>query len=163
MRAFLLGLSLFPLAACSSPEYAMRVPQSPAPAMPLAPTTAPRPAPPAIAPATDEAATRAWLDQEIERNRYVPPPPPVEEREPVADAGRISQVVSDPRYDPYYQPYYRYGPRYESPPSRGTTFPLNTAVGAGIGAIIGHQSGHRGQGAWIGGSLGLLMDLSSHW
>ena len=38
-------------------------------------------------------------------------------------------------------------------------FPVHTALGAGIGAIIGHQSGDRAEGAWIGGSLGLLLDL----
>jgi len=157
MRGFLLGLSIVSFAACSSPEYARRMPHSPAPAMPLARTSPPPSALPSGAPSTDEAATRAWLDEEIERHRYVPPP--VEESEPVADAARTVQVGSDPRYDPYYQ----YGPRYESPPSHGTTFPLNTVVGAGLGAVIGHQSGNRGQGAWIGGSLGLLVDLTSHW
>lgn len=42
--------------------------------------------------------------------------------------------------------------------SRGT-FPLHTALGAGVGAIIGHQHGRRGRGAWIGGGVGLLFDL----
>ncbi|MBI4565070.1 MAG: glycine zipper family protein [Planctomycetes bacterium] len=31
-------------------------------------------------------------------------------------------------------------------------------IGAGVGAIIGHQSGHRTQGAIIGAAAGLLMD-----
>jgi len=39
-------------------------------------------------------------------------------------------------------------------------FPVNTAVGAGVGAIIGHQSGRRGRGALIGGSVGLLLDMT---
>ena len=39
-------------------------------------------------------------------------------------------------------------------------FPVNTLVGAGIGAAIGHQSHHRNRGALIGGSVGLLFDLA---
>jgi len=33
---------------------------------------------------------------------------------------------------------------------------LGTAIGAGTGAIIGHQSGHRTEGAVIGGAAGAL-------
>lgn len=44
---------------------------------------------------------------------------------------------------------------------RGTTpFPVGTAIGAGVGAIIGHQDGNRGRGALIGSGIGLLLDLS---
>lgn len=39
-------------------------------------------------------------------------------------------------------------------------FPINTAVGVGVGAVIGNQSRHRGRGALIGGSLGLMLDLA---
>ncbi|MCK5944781.1 MAG: glycine zipper family protein [Planctomycetes bacterium] len=49
---------------------------------------------------------------------------------------------------------------------RGTTpFPVNTAIGAGVGAIIGHQRGRRGRGALIGSGIGLLLDLDrwSRW
>lgn len=58
-------------------------------------------------------------------------------------------------YDPYYGGYY--GPRR----NRGSTFPINTAVGAGIGAIVGNQRWRHGagRGALIGGGIGLLFDL----
>ena len=44
--------------------------------------------------------------------------------------------------------------------SRSSRFPVNTVVGAGLGAIFGHQRGRRDRGALIGGSIGLLFDLS---
>lgn len=43
---------------------------------------------------------------------------------------------------------------------RGGWFPVGTAVGAGIGAVIGNQSGHRGRGAFIGSNVGLLFDMA---
>jgi len=43
---------------------------------------------------------------------------------------------------------------------RGTRFPVNTVVGAGVGAVIGHQRGRRDRGALIGAGLGLLFDLN---
>jgi hypothetical protein len=55
-------------------------------------------------------------------------------------------------YHGYYEPYgYRR--------ARRSTFPVNTLLGAGLGAVIGHQSGRRDRGALIGGGLGLLFDL----
>ena len=39
-----------------------------------------------------------------------------------------------------------------------SSFPWHTAVGAGIGAIIGNQSDHLEEGAWIGAGVGFLMD-----
>ena len=45
-------------------------------------------------------------------------------------------------------------PRYDETP-----FPINTALGAGLGAIIGNQSGHSERGAWIGSGVGLLLDI----
>lgn len=33
---------------------------------------------------------------------------------------------------------------------------IGAAAGAGLGAIIGHQSGNRGKGALIGGAVGAL-------
>ena len=72
-------------------------------------------------------------------------------------------------YQPYYGSYYGYGGYgsyggayygYGAPwRSRGPGFPINTALGAGIGAIIGNQSGRSGRGALIGGGVGLLLDL----
>jgi len=193
---------LLAIAACAGPRYAERsapVPlpppsQAPVRHEPLPPPddaatrawldreiernrvrSAPGPAEvrqePAPPPGPD-AATRAWLDQEIERNRYVPPPVPVEVVERIVERPvyvRESGGYYDPYYyEPYsYRPYYygaygHYG-SYGNRSYRHTTFPVHTALGAGIGAIVGHQSGHRGRGAWIGGGLGLLMDLGSRW
>lgn len=61
----------------------------------------------------------------------------------------------------YYSTYddYLYSRRAYRP-SRGSQFPVNTVVGAGLGAIIGHQRGRRDRGALIGGSIGLLFDLN---
>ncbi|MDO8349425.1 MAG: hypothetical protein Q7T30_04255 [Planctomycetota bacterium] len=155
---------LLTIAACAGPRYVERT--APVPVI-TPPALLPRRADPAPLPAPDDAATRAWLDQEIERNRYVPPPPPVEVVERIVER---PVYVSAPggyyepyAYEPYaYRPYYHYG-SYQRHYDHPTTFPLHTALGAGIGAIVGHQSGHRGRGAWIGGGLGLLMDLGSHW
>jgi len=172
MRSFAVMFVGAALAGCAAPQFAERLPVRPAPALPLAPVVPehqePRPAQPAL-PVQDDAATRAWLEQEIERNRYVPPPPPVEVVERVVER---PVYVRDPDqgyrayhaapyygyYDGYYDGYGRYDRRYSH-----NTFPLHTALGAGIGAVIGHQSGHRGRGAWIGSGLGLLIDLGSHW
>lgn len=56
-------------------------------------------------------------------------------------------------YDDYLR--YRRNGRFRQP----NRFPVNTAIGAGIGAIIGHRRGGRGRGALIGGGIGLLFDL----
>ncbi|MFO1054528.1 MAG: glycine zipper family protein [Planctomycetota bacterium] len=97
---------------------------------------------------TNEEATRRFLDSEIERRSYVLPAPQPE---------RVVERV----YEPVYVPQYRYEDvgryEYERYHSR---FPWNTAVGAGVGAIIGHQSGHRDRGAAIGAGIGLLFDMA---
>ncbi len=93
----------------------------------------------------DSEARRAWFEQEIERARYVPPPPPVETR-------IVYERV------PYDDGYYVRQPdcRYDDGPS----FPINTAAGASLGAIIGNQSGHCDEGALIGAGIGLLFDFA---
>ncbi|MFT4515572.1 MAG: hypothetical protein ACI89X_003262 [Planctomycetota bacterium] len=53
---------------------------------------------------------------------------------------------------------YLYNRRVYRARRRGTRFPVNTVVGAGVGAIIGHQRGRRDRGALIGGGIGLLFD-----
>jgi hypothetical protein len=99
-----------------------------------------------------EAATRAYLDRAIEQRRLAQPvtPPTVVIERPV----EVTQYPPVYDYDPYWQ--YR-----QSPTTRRarSTFPWNTAVGAGLGAIIGHQSGRRDRGAAIGAGIGLLFDL----
>lgn len=52
---------------------------------------------------------------------------------------------------------------YDRARRRGTWFPVNTVVGAGIGAVIGNQHGHRGRGALIGAHAGLLLDVARWW
>ncbi|MAD32263.1 MAG: hypothetical protein CMJ88_00700 [Planctomycetes bacterium] len=47
----------------------------------------------------------------------------------------------------------------DAPQRSPDPFPTHTAVGAGVGAILGHQSGRRDAGALIGGGIGLLFDL----
>ncbi len=143
MRTLSIALLLL-AAACSGPRYVERTrPVPPAPP-PAAQTTTPTVAP------MNEDATRAWLDREIELAPVVEPP------EPIVQLGErvVERPVADHDYSryPHHDPYYR--PRYR----RHSTFPINTALGAGIGAIIGHQDGHRGEGAWIGGSIGYLLD-----
>ena len=172
MRYLSFGLLSVAFAACAAPQYAERLPAQSAPAMPLA-NAAPLGGSvrPVRAAPMNEAATSAWLDQQIDQNRYVPPPPPPP---PPVERVEVERVVEQPVYvqervvyaDGYYQPYYYggyYGRPYEYRSHRSTTFPLHTALGAGLGAVIGHQSGHRGRGAWIGGGLGLLFDLNSRW
>ncbi|MFK7738866.1 MAG: hypothetical protein AB8H80_00985 [Planctomycetota bacterium] len=50
--------------------------------------------------------------------------------------------------------------RFRGGRRRGNAFPVNTAIGAGIGAIVGHQRGRRGRGALVGSGIGLLFDLA---
>lgn len=67
--------------------------------------------------------------------------------------------------EPYYVGTrgYRDWYDYDRARRRGAWFPVNTVVGAGVGAIIGHQRGRRDRGALIGGSTGLLLDLARWW
>jgi hypothetical protein len=67
----------------------------------------------------------------------------------------------EPRRDyRQYDDYLRYRSSYRHRSYRRSRFPVNTVVGAGIGAIIGHQRGRRDRGALIGGGVGLLFDLN---
>jgi hypothetical protein len=80
----------------------------------------------------------------------------VEVPQPVAaDPGDAAQA----RYyhDDWQPERYRYQER------RRGFFPVGTAVGAGVGAVIGNQSGRRGRGAAIGAGLGLLFDITRAW
>lgn len=73
--------------------------------------------------------------------------------EPMPPSGRAAAPY------PVYVDWYDAVPRGRSH-WREPVFPVNTVVGAGIGAVIGHQSHHRNRGALIGGSVGLLFDLA---
>lgn len=88
----------------------------------------------------------------VETPVYVEVPPAGD----VADEGSYTPRYAE--YVGYYRDVDRRHRRWREP-----FFPVHTAVGAGIGAIIGHQSGHRGRGALIGGSIGLARDLGRWW
>jgi len=145
MRLLIVGSLLF-VSACSGVRYVERT----GPVSPHVTTEAPRStATGSITPTApiDEAATRAWLDKEIE---LAPRPEP-----PVPMVQVVERVVDTAGYDPYLR-------RYPDGYCR-SSFPWNTALGAGIGAVIGHQSGEGGRGAWIGGGIGYLLDITTCW
>ena len=86
---------------------------------------------------------------------------PVEVEIPVDVRMPRRRIAGDGRgyyYEPNYDDYVRY--RRSGRRWRPSGFPVNTAIGAGVGAIIGHQRGRRDRGALIGGGIGLLMDLN---
>ena len=70
----------------------------------------------------------------------------------------VERAVEAPRERDVYTDYVERGPvggrRQPNP------FPVNTAVGAGVGAVIGHQSGRRDEGALWGAGIGLLFDMA---
>ncbi len=177
MKRLIPCLSLaFVTAACSSPPVVEKTTVPP-------PTHAP-PRPAVKTNPTNEEATQKWLRQEIERLTGRPPeqllqgptsqaaPPPVAPENEAAAQGYPQQAqqpvvvdrytVQQPApygYDIHGEPVYVYpSPRYRP---YETPFPVNTVLGAGIGAIIGNQSHHHAaQGAWIGGAVGFLADLT---
>jgi len=140
-------------AACTAPPRPVGRMRPVAPAVPAAPRSEAK-----LVRPVDEDAGRAWLDREIERAPSIEPPQPIVEAvEPPPDPNwRQYGYGYDYGYD------YRYGHGYRAYP-RGPTFPIHTAIGAGIGAAIGRRSGHRHRGAWIGGSIGFLFDLAHRW
>ncbi|MCB9890610.1 MAG: hypothetical protein H6832_08680 [Planctomycetes bacterium] len=72
-----------------------------------------------------------------------------------AEAARTSSVryYGSGYYDSGYYDSRYYGPRrYRNP------VPWNTLFYGGLGAIIGHQYGHRDRGLAIGAGFGLLQD-----
>jgi len=68
---------------------------------------------------------------------------------------RGTVVVRQYGYYPYGMATYRYGSRY---PGRNPDHYLNTVFWGGMGAIIGHQSGHTARGAIIGAGAGHMVD-----
>ncbi|MHC5064643.1 MAG: glycine zipper family protein [Planctomycetota bacterium] len=112
-------------------------------------TVPPANLPPAVVSVRDqpvyenEEATQDFLQLQIDRSTEVKPP-----EEPAVRAFERTVYVD------------QYGDSRPSPVRR-STFPIQTAIGAGVGAIIGHQSGDRGEGAAIGAGVGLLLDFMS--
>ncbi len=78
----------------------------------------------------------------------------VEEVEP-AHAPRAA-YPSPVRYEVDYGGYVQ---QLQRQPAPRDWFPVNTLIGAGVGAIIGNQNGSSGRGATIGSGIGLLFDL----
>ncbi len=78
----------------------------------------------------------------------------------ISSVGRLTegQRRKDPGIRPPGQYEGMYGPRFVYLPYVSN----NVLLGAGVGAIIGHQSGHRTQGALIGAAAGVVLD-SMNW
>jgi hypothetical protein len=112
-------------------------------------------------PDTNDEATKAWLDQTIEQRRAAnPDTPPAPLYQTVERTVYVEQPV---RYYGGYDSYNSWGEpvyaqRYYRPYRQYSGFPINTAVGAGIGALVSRH--HRGRGAAIGAGIGLLFDLA---
>ncbi|MBL8731216.1 MAG: glycine zipper 2TM domain-containing protein [Planctomycetes bacterium] len=143
------------LAGCAAPRPLPRVPQVPplAAASPVAviepgmraaaDRSPPSPRPPAPAfPAVQEPVYRT-VTRVIEVPAAAPEPP-----------------APEVRYEYVGYPYVVDRGHYHHRP-RDSWFPVNTVVGAGIGAVIGNQHSRRwrDRGALIGAGYGLLFDL----
>ncbi|MFT4842603.1 MAG: hypothetical protein ACI8UD_003148 [Planctomycetota bacterium] len=167
MRAFTMLMVAVTAVACAAPPKLAR-----APLVPLLPVDAP-----AVDAGREAAdAGRADRDQSaasvrgVERRFDVETSAPtyrtlietVEVEVPVAVQGQAEPSVVYVNSGRGYSTYddYLYNRRSYRDRQRGSRFPINTVVGAGVGAIIGHQRGRRDRGALIGGGVGLLFDLN---
>lgn len=179
-RAFLACCVLLGASCATHPVSSVDVPPATEPWR-SAPATRPRAeirgpeAPAAEGPAVDgtsDAATDRWLSEQIgtriEEERQE------QQARTNAEAYRRAERQSRQRervierrtvYEsPYYErPYYDDGDVYRRH-SYGF-FPWNTLFFGGLGAVIGHQSGHRDRGLAIGAGVGLLLDTAraSRW
>lgn len=131
MRTAILAVAF--LAGCSA------VRQQPEPVIPPPHTDQSRPV--YRVPPTDDAASQAFLEREIERKGRPPELPPAP---PIGGA----TVFRDRYVVP--QGY------YEDP---AAAFPWSTVYGASIGALIGYGYDDPGEGAAIGAGIGFLFDL----
>lgn len=114
--------------------------------------------------ATTQASPSAWLERResrsLARSTYRTVTEMVEVPVEIETLQSSAALLAEPRqYYSTYDDYLDSRQAYRS--DRSSRFPVKTFVGAGLGAIIGHQHGRRDRGALIGGSLGLLFDLSS--
>ena len=96
---------------------------------------------------TDNGATDAWLAAQVEELRR---------RE---DAERDHQLAVARAGAPMQVVYRERVVRERVHGDPVGSFPWNTALGATTGAIIGAQSCDTAEGALIGGSIGLFLDL----
>jgi len=163
MRVLLITITACLLGACAAPKPVPRAALVPMYDLPPPPKVVARPDAPVVVPTVPvtQPAIPAPAVPTIYRTVVEVVEVPVEVEIPVEGTREsLPQRQSWPERRGYtnYDDYLRYRTSYR--PYRRNRFPINTAVGAGIGAIIGHQHGRRDRGALIGGSWGLLMDLS---
>lgn len=139
-------LSLALIASCSAPPIATagevpppvaHVESAPAARMPAAQRLRP----------VDPAATDAWLNAQREEALHREEA----QREHELAMARASAPVQAVQRDRIVYERVRRDPVH--------TFPWNTALGATTGAIIGSTSCDAAEGALIGGSIGLFLDL----
>ncbi|MEC8251776.1 MAG: YMGG-like glycine zipper-containing protein [Planctomycetota bacterium] len=156
-RSLLVACAIFVallLGACSAAK--------PLPRQALAPAATAQPAQPAPERVRTEAAERQPLPRSqavAERASNAARPHATLRRSVVEEAA--AETAPPPRTTPSYDAYGDYRERRPAPRRRReTSFPVNTAVGAGFGAVLGHQAGRRDEGALIGGGIGLLFDLA---
>ncbi len=136
MKSFLITVALLVCSACQGTPAVKRAMVPPAN---LPSAVMPLPEAPAY---ENEEATQDFLQLQIDRSTYAKPPV-------VSDVQILERTVYVDQYGEARRPAGR------------STFPIQTAIGAGIGAIIGNQSGDRGEGAAIGAGVGLLLDFIS--
>lgn len=105
---------------------------------------APRPVEPPVE--TRAAVTYRTVTQVVDRPAAAPAP----EEVPLS-----SEVVPPPAWEGYDR---YYGSRRD----REGWFPVGTIVGTGLGAAIGGH-GHHAEGAWVGGTIGMMFDLTRWW
>jgi hypothetical protein len=138
------------LASCSAltprvavPPAAVEVPA----AVRVAPSTVARPA---SVGELDAAATDDWLQRTAEQRRLDAEPPPALDELLAAAAPPVTVEVV--RYETCYGPYRK---SYQ----HGTTFPVRTLTGAGLGALLSSKR-HRDRGVAIGAGIGFLLDVA---
>lgn len=139
-------LSLAVLASCSTPPVATAG-EVPPPVAHVESVQVARPPAGQRLRAVDPAATDAWLnaqrDESLRREE-------AQREHEVAMARASAPVQSVQRERIVYERVHR---------DPAHTFPWNTALGATTGAIIGSTSCDAAEGALIGGSIGLFLDL----
>ncbi len=165
MRILITTLAACLLGACAAPRPLPRAALVPLYDLPVVPVLVPNRSDP---PTAVQPAGRPQQPSVVDSVRGQEPSAPIYRtvieivEVPVEGRVEMPQVYEpEPRRDyRQYDDYLRYRSSYRHRSYRRSRFPVNTVVGAGIGAIIGHQRGRRDRGALIGGGVGLLFDLN---
>lgn len=139
-------LSLALLASCSAPPVAVAG-EVPPPVVHVESVPAARPPAGQRLRPVDPAATDAWLNAQREETLQREE---AQREHELAMARANAPVQSVQRERIVYERVHR---------DPVNTFPWNTALGATTGAIIGSTSCDTAEGALIGGSIGLFLDL----